>query len=491
MHGLLALMELQASRLPARTGAGRLEPVLLPTRTGVGGTGCCIRRGLAGLTRAEQIGRPLGPYVIQADIAACHARAAQPQDTDWARIADLYAVLASIWPSPVVELNRAVAVSYSRGPAAGLEVLGEVLTAGQLADYPYLHAVHADLLERAGRRTEASAASNTPPPQPRRPNRTRDLHPSRTTPRPQPPLIAHGDRRARHGLRRTRLSPTRPSSQPSPSCPPSWRTGWARHTSGRGGFAQCPFGGSASRGNHRLGRTGANVDPPPGNELGGTSATAATRAFANADVRMLLSWCAQAQQRTGRSPASAEQTVPGTRDLRWRTAQTAGAGTVEPMTDTADPASAGTLAPRVLPLTDGRIVATLETVPALPVNRLSGTWPDAQFTPLGMASLRFPLRRGRTDPPAPHRSQDDRADAPPCPRRCCAPTHSSQPSTGSTGRAGATCVARSTRWRCTGTRTTSATWPAAGCTRPITLHRVYSPPRSPSPLPSLPRGGPC
>jgi RNA polymerase sigma factor (sigma-70 family) len=154
--GLLALMELQASRLQARINAAG-EPVLLPDQDRNRWDRLLIRRGLASLTRAEQSGRPLGPYVIQAGIAACHARARSPQDTDWARIADLYAVLASIWPSPVVEVNRAVAVGYAAGPAAGLEVLGAVLTSGQLADYPYLHAVHADLLERAGRHTEAAA----------------------------------------------------------------------------------------------------------------------------------------------------------------------------------------------------------------------------------------------------------------------------------------------------------------------------------------------
>jgi RNA polymerase sigma factor (sigma-70 family) len=157
VHGLLALMELQASRLPARVGTDG-EPVLLPDQDRGRWDPLLIRRGLASLTRAEQIGRPLGPYVIQAGIAACHARAHSPQDTDWARIADLYAVLTSIWPSPVVTVNRAVAVGYSRGPAAGLQVLDEVLTTGQLADYPYLHAVHADLLERAGRHAEAAAA---------------------------------------------------------------------------------------------------------------------------------------------------------------------------------------------------------------------------------------------------------------------------------------------------------------------------------------------
>ena len=111
---------------PPDLGAG--EPIRYPVVIAGG--------GLAGLTRAEQTGRPLGPYVIQAGIAACHARARSPQDTDWARIADLYAVLASVWPSPVVELNRAVAVGYAAGPTAGLEILQPVLAAGQLGRAP-------------------------------------------------------------------------------------------------------------------------------------------------------------------------------------------------------------------------------------------------------------------------------------------------------------------------------------------------------------------
>jgi predicted RNA polymerase sigma factor len=95
---------------------------------------------------------------VQAGIAACHARALRAEDTDWDRIADLYAILAAVWPSPVVEVNRAVAVGFSRGPEAGLEVVDRVAASGRLAGYPHLHGVRADLLERAGRHTDAVEA---------------------------------------------------------------------------------------------------------------------------------------------------------------------------------------------------------------------------------------------------------------------------------------------------------------------------------------------
>jgi RNA polymerase sigma factor (sigma-70 family) len=157
VHGLLALMELQASRLPARVGPDG-QPVLLPYQDRRRLDRLLVRRGLASLARAEVSGRPLGPYAVQAGIAACHARALRAEDTDWARISDLYTVLATIWPSPVVEMNRAVAVGFSRGPEAGLEVVERVTASGRLADNPHLHAVRADLLERAGRHSEAAEA---------------------------------------------------------------------------------------------------------------------------------------------------------------------------------------------------------------------------------------------------------------------------------------------------------------------------------------------
>ncbi|MET0863341.1 MAG: RNA polymerase sigma factor [Nakamurella sp.] len=157
VHGLLALMEIQASRLPARTGADG-EPVLLADQDRRRWDRLLIRRGLAALERAESLPAPIGPYTLQAAIAACHARAARIEDTDWARIASLYEVLGHLWGSPVVELNRAVAVAMSAGPEHGLAIVEALAAAGELADYPQLFAVRGDLLARLGRDTEARAA---------------------------------------------------------------------------------------------------------------------------------------------------------------------------------------------------------------------------------------------------------------------------------------------------------------------------------------------
>lgn len=157
VHGLLALMEIQASRLPARVGPDG-APVLLPDQDRRRWDRLLVRRGLAALARAESLRGPIGPYTLQAGIAACHARASRPEDTDWARIADIYQVLASVWTSPVVELNRAVAVGFAQGPEAGLAVVERVAAAGQLGSYPQLHAVRGDLLDRAGRHTDAAGA---------------------------------------------------------------------------------------------------------------------------------------------------------------------------------------------------------------------------------------------------------------------------------------------------------------------------------------------
>ncbi len=157
VHSLLALMELQASRLPARVGPDGL-PVLLPDQDRRLWDPLLVRRGLAALATAESLEGPVGPYRLQAGIAACHARAQRPEDTDWARIADLYEVLVSVWPSPVVELNRAVAVGFAHGPARGLEIVEQVAVSGVLGAYPQLHAVRGDLLDRAGRHTEAAEA---------------------------------------------------------------------------------------------------------------------------------------------------------------------------------------------------------------------------------------------------------------------------------------------------------------------------------------------
>jgi RNA polymerase sigma factor (sigma-70 family) len=156
VHGLVALMEIQASRLPARHGPSG-EPVLLPDQDRRRWDRLLIRRGLAALTRAESLPAPIGPYTLQAGIAACHARAARVEDTDWARIAALYEVLERLWPTPVVALNRAVAVGRSAGPEAGLAIVDALVASGDLATYPQLSAVRGDLLALLGRAEEARA----------------------------------------------------------------------------------------------------------------------------------------------------------------------------------------------------------------------------------------------------------------------------------------------------------------------------------------------
>ena len=155
--GLQALLEIQASRSAARTDAqGR--PVLLEQQDRARWDRLLIRRGLDTLSRADLIAESPGPYQLQAAIAACHARAASVNETDWARMAALYAELARITPSPVVELNRAVAVSRHAGPAAGLAVLAPLLDEPALARYPWLSAVRGDLLQQLGRADEAREA---------------------------------------------------------------------------------------------------------------------------------------------------------------------------------------------------------------------------------------------------------------------------------------------------------------------------------------------
>ena len=155
VHGLLALMELQASRLGARLGPDG-EPVLLADQDRRRWDRLLIRRGLAALSRAERLGT-IGPYGLQAAIAAVHARAPSIADTDWVRLADLYTVLVHGWPSPVAELNRAVAVGRAHGPAAGLTIVDSLAARGALPDYPLLPAVRADLLAQLGRSDEARA----------------------------------------------------------------------------------------------------------------------------------------------------------------------------------------------------------------------------------------------------------------------------------------------------------------------------------------------
>jgi predicted RNA polymerase sigma factor len=156
VHGLVALMEIQASRLRARRGRGG-EPILLMDQDRALWDHLLIRRGLAALDRAEALGRPLGPYWLQGAIAACHARAATPEDTDWERIVALYDALAQVSPSPVVELNRAVAVGMAFGPEAGLELVDELAREPALAGYHWLPSVRADLLAKLGRYGEARA----------------------------------------------------------------------------------------------------------------------------------------------------------------------------------------------------------------------------------------------------------------------------------------------------------------------------------------------
>lgn len=157
VHGLAALLELQASRLAARIGPGG-EPVLLLDQDRSRWDRLLIRRGLDALARAEEHGTPAGPYALQAAIAACHARAARPQDTDWGRIAALYDTLAERAPSPVVELNRAVALGMARGPQVGLALVDQLVAMDALPGYHLLPAVRGDLLERLGRHDEARAA---------------------------------------------------------------------------------------------------------------------------------------------------------------------------------------------------------------------------------------------------------------------------------------------------------------------------------------------
>ena len=156
VHGLVALMEIQASRLGARVGPSG-EPILLLDQDRARWDRLLIRRGLAALERAEQLGGALGPYGMQAAIAACHARATTAAETDWPRIVALYDAVAQLAPSPVVELNRAVAVGMAFGPAAGLEIVDALVAEPSLKSYYLLPAVRGDLLRKLGRSDEARA----------------------------------------------------------------------------------------------------------------------------------------------------------------------------------------------------------------------------------------------------------------------------------------------------------------------------------------------
>jgi RNA polymerase sigma factor (sigma-70 family) len=154
VHGLVALMEIQASRAAARTGPSG-EPIPLLEQNRGRWDQLLIRRGFAALLRAESAGAPLGPYVLQGAIAACHAQARTPGETDWARIATLYQALARLTPSPVVELNRAVALGMAFGPAQGLELADRLVGEPALKNYHLLPSVRADFLSRLGRSEEA------------------------------------------------------------------------------------------------------------------------------------------------------------------------------------------------------------------------------------------------------------------------------------------------------------------------------------------------
>jgi RNA polymerase sigma factor (sigma-70 family) len=156
VHGLVALMEIQASRSKARVGPAG-EPILLLDQNRALWDRLLIRRGLAALERAGQLGGTEGPYVLQAAIAACHARALNPEQTDWQRIAQLYERLAAVAPSPVVELNRAVAVGMAFGPRAGLELVDALKGEPSLQAYHLLSGVRGDLLAKVGRLDEARA----------------------------------------------------------------------------------------------------------------------------------------------------------------------------------------------------------------------------------------------------------------------------------------------------------------------------------------------
>jgi predicted RNA polymerase sigma factor len=156
VHGLVALMEIQASRSRARIGPSG-EPVLLMDQDRARWDQLLIGRGLAALERAEELGGALGPYTLQAAIAACHARARSGDETDWDRIVALYDALAELTRSPVVELNRAVAIAMAGEPEAGLEIVDELVAQGALDGYHLLPAVRGDLLDKLGRRAEARA----------------------------------------------------------------------------------------------------------------------------------------------------------------------------------------------------------------------------------------------------------------------------------------------------------------------------------------------
>ena len=163
MHGLVALMEIQASRAHARTGPSG-EPILLLDQDRSRWDQVLIGRGLAALARSEELSGVAGPYTLQAAIAACHARARTAADTDWVRIAALYAVLVQLVPSPVIELNRAVAVGMAHGPAAGLELLDDLVADPILSRYHLLPAQRAATCSPSSAAPAKRAPSSSAPP---------------------------------------------------------------------------------------------------------------------------------------------------------------------------------------------------------------------------------------------------------------------------------------------------------------------------------------
>jgi len=160
VHGLVALMEIQASRSRARVGPSG-EPILLLDQNRAQWDQLLIRRGLAALERAQRLGTAFGPYALQAAIAACHARALTPEDTEWQRMVALYDALAQLTPSPIVELNRAVAVAMAFGPQAGLDLVDALVSDPSLKNYHLLPSVRGDLLSKLGRFAEARADFET------------------------------------------------------------------------------------------------------------------------------------------------------------------------------------------------------------------------------------------------------------------------------------------------------------------------------------------
>jgi len=155
VHALVALVEIQASRLRARVDPATGDPVLLLDQNRARWDLMLVRRGLAALERAERLAEVRGPYTLQASIAACHARARTADETDWPRIAALYTVLAQIAPSPIVDLNRAVAMGMAFGPAAGLAIADTLVEEPSLRNYHWLPSVRADLLQKLGRNDQA------------------------------------------------------------------------------------------------------------------------------------------------------------------------------------------------------------------------------------------------------------------------------------------------------------------------------------------------